>query len=379
MFELRDDYRSILLNDLPLLDVRAPVEFARGAFPVATNIPLLDDDEREQIGIRYQADGNAAAVALGERLIAGDVRRARMQRWIEFARRNPRGLLYCFRGGQRSEIVQRWLADAGVDYPRVAGGYKALRRFLIEQIDRLAGDAEAIVVGGRTGSGKTDLINRFEEAIDLEGLAHHRGSGFGRRATGQPTQIDFENELAIRWLKLEARGATRAMLEDESRCIGRCCLPEPVWEALRRAPIVLLEEPLTKRVRRIRGDYILGNLSELERIHPGRGFDHFREHLRSSLDRIQKRLGGTRHRELAAEMDAALAEQEKSGDAGRHDVWIERLLVEYYDPMYDYQIESKAARIVSRGDWSTVCGWLAERGHPIRAGERQLVQHGGYR
>ncbi len=366
MPELRDDYREILMQDLPLLDVRAPVEFARGAFPTAESIPLLDDAERERIGTEYTDSGSAAAVALGHELVPGAVRQARLERWVDFTRRHPEGCLYCFRGGQRSQIVQRWLAEAGVEYPRVAGGYKALRRFLIDELARLANRSEPIVVGGRTGTGKTELIGRFADAIDLEGLAHHRGSGFGRRALPQPTQIDFENRLAIGWLKLAAAGVDGPLMEDESRSIGRCHLPEAVWNAMRRAPIVVLEEPLANRVRRIRADYIGANLSELERLHPGTGFEHFREHLKASLDRIERRLGGVRHRELKALMEAALDRQEKSGDASGHDPWIERLLIEYYDPMYDYQLEHKAARVVARGDFDTIHAWLAER-RPVPA------------
>ncbi len=363
MPELRDDYREILMQDLPLLDVRAPVEFARGAFPTAESIPLLDDAERERIGTEYTDSGSAAAVALGHELVSGAVRQARLERWVDFTRRHPEGCLYCFRGGQRSQIVQQWLAAAGVEYPRVAGGYKALRRFLLQQLERLADTAEPIVVGGRTGTGKTELINDFDNAIDLEGLAHHRGSGFGRRATGQPAQIDFENAIAIAWLKLDARGVTHPIFEDESRGIGRCYLPEPLWAALGCSPVVLLEEPLADRVRRIRSDYIVGNLRDLERLHPGRGFDHFREHLLASLDRIEKRLGGVRHRRLKASMVAALDEQERSGESGGHDAWIERLLQEYYDPMYDYQIERKAARILARGDRDAIRAWLTTHGH----------------
>ena len=199
----RDDYREILIADLPLLDVRAPTEFAKGAFPSAENIALLDDGQREQVGICYQAAGNEAALALGRRLICGELKAARLELWSAFARAHPQGALYCFRGGQRSQIVQQWLAGAGIEYPRVVGGYKAMRQFLIERLTQFAESHHLTVVGGRTGTGKTDLINQFDCSIDLEGLAHHRGSGFGRRATAQPAQIDFENRLSIAWVKLD--------------------------------------------------------------------------------------------------------------------------------------------------------------------------------
>ncbi|UWN51475.1 tRNA 2-selenouridine synthase [Alcanivorax sp. ALC70] len=129
------DYRALFLNRAPLLDVRAPVEFAKGAFPGATNLPLLDDGERHKVGIRYKQAGQAAAIDLGNELVSGRVKRARLNAWRQWRADHPDGYLYCFRGGLRSRTTQAWLANEGIDVPLVVGGYKAMRRFLLESLD----------------------------------------------------------------------------------------------------------------------------------------------------------------------------------------------------------------------------------------------------
>ena len=131
-----DDYRSILLNDIPLLDVRAPVEFDQGAFPLAENFPLINDQEREEIGIRYKNLGQDEAIRLGHELVQGDSKSQRVTHWQNFFEQYPQGVLYCFRGGMRSKITQQWIYEqTGKIFPRVKGGYKAMRRFLIDELE----------------------------------------------------------------------------------------------------------------------------------------------------------------------------------------------------------------------------------------------------
>lgn len=357
-----DDYRDLLCDNRPLMDVRAPVEFTRGALPGAVNLPLLDDAEREAVGIEYKKRGNAAAVALGERLISGDHRQRRLAQWAEFARNHPRGALYCFRGGQRSAIVQQWLAESGVEYPRVSGGYKAMRQFLISSLERLCAEQDLVVVGGRAGSGKTRLLNqRIAPSLDLEGFAHHRGSAFGRRPGGQPPPPNFENRLVIRWLQLEAAGARAVATEDESRTIGRLAIPEPLWQRLNRAPIALVKVRLAKRVDQILGDYVIDHLAEFERSGVADPFQQFSNELLESLGRIQRRVGGLRYRALQSIMLEALELHRDEGDIDGHRHWIAPLLRDYYDPMYDYQLEKKRDRVILEGSPGAVVRYLDER------------------
>jgi tRNA 2-selenouridine synthase len=364
MHELIEDYRRLFLQDVPMLDIRAPVEFERGAFPNAVNRPLLSDSEREQVGIEYQSKGNEGALALGHDLITGAIKADRVSSWHAFADVHPEGCLYCFRGGQRSEIAQEWLYEDGVEYPRVKGGYKALRQFLINTLDRLGAHFQPLLIGGRTGVGKTELLLTLPQIIDLEGLANHRGSGFGRRVTPQPNQIDFENALAIALLKHEDQGHSALILEDESRSIGARKIPEHLWRTLEAAPVVVLEDDLESRICRTRLEYVDKQLEEFTEHYGEEGFERYSEHLLNGLDRISRRLGGARHSELRAHMQSALASQRETGSSTDHDIWIERLLVDYYDPMYDYQIQNKGDRIRFVGDRAAVAEFLEQHSQP---------------
>ncbi|WP_425436777.1 tRNA 2-selenouridine(34) synthase MnmH [Malikia granosa] len=357
---LTEDYRQIFLRGIPMMDLRAPVEFAQGAFPGAVNLPLMSDEERAKVGTCYKQQGQEAAIKLGHQLVSGSIRAQRMAAWAEFVRQHPDGVLYCFRGGLRSQTVQRWLHEAGIDYPRVIGGYKAMRTFLIETIEQAATECQLVVVGGMTGTGKTDVITRLDHAIDLEGLANHRGSAFGKRSTPQPTNIEFENRIAIDLLRKRDAGHQQFVLEDESRAIGSCSLP--LHAAMQTAPLVWLEDSFENRVERILRDYVVSQLDDHIALHgTEQGFERYAEQLLKSLAGITKRLGGERYQRLHAIMQEALAQQRDSGEVARHRDWIAGLLHEYYDPMYAFQRQSKGERIVFAGEQQAVVEFLRER------------------
>ena len=355
-------YEDLLLNRRPLLDLRAPVEFARGAMPDADSLPLMTDDERAQVGTRYKAEGQAAAIALGHALVSGEVRSARLQAWCDWVDAHPDGVLYCFRGGLRSQTVREWLAETGRDVPLVEGGYKALRRHLIDRLEACAQTLPPIVIGGRTGTAKTTLIERLPRSVDLEGLANHRGSAFGRRVGGQPTPIDFENALALRLMTLASEGDQAFAIEDESRNVGRLSVPPTLLERMGAAPIALVEMPVAFRVDVTLEAYVVGACNEhVAAYGQETGFKRFAEQLRDSLGRIRKRLGGQRHDEVSKQLEDALAQHGRDGDVDGHRVWIERLLVGYYDPMYDYQLQQKLDRVAFRGTLDAVGDWVSEQ------------------
>src|SRR5690606_25940385 len=191
------DYGAILAADTPLLDVRAPVEFAQGAMPSALNLPLMNDEERAAVGTCYKRHGPDAALKLGHQLVSGVTREQRIQAWRDACQRHPDGYLCCARGGQRSHITQQWLRETGIDYPLIPGGYKALRQAAIQATEQRV-QRPLILIGGCTGSGKTDLVRQHPDGIDLEGLARHRGSSFGRTLQAQLSQASFENALAVK-------------------------------------------------------------------------------------------------------------------------------------------------------------------------------------
>ncbi len=356
------DYRDIFLNDRPLMDVRAPVEFHKGAFPGVVNLPLMNDLERQKVGTCYKQHGQHAAIELGHRLVSGAVKAERIEAWAEFARAHPDGYLYCFRGGLRSQITRQWLkSEAGIDYPRIRGGYKALRNFLIDTLEQAVTQCDFVLLGGMTGTGKTELLVQLDNGLDLEGHANHRGSSFGKRATGQPSNIDFENRLAIDLLRKRDAGIGQFVLEDESRVVGSCALPLPLYQGMQQYPMVWLEDSFEDRVQRILRDYVVELSAEFSAVHGEQGFALFSERLLESLNNVQKRLGGERHRRMLLLMEDALAEQGRSGAVDLHRGWIEGLLREYYDPMYVFQREKKGARIEFAGERGAVIEYLRER------------------
>ena len=356
------DYRDIFLNDRPMMDARAPVEFAHGAFPGVVNLPLMNDIERQKIGTCYKQHGQQAAIELGHQLVSGAIKAERIQAWADFARAHPDGYLYCFRGGLRSQITQQWLRDeAGIDYPRVGGGYKAMRSFLLDTLEQAIGQCDFVLLGGMTGTGKTEVLVQLRNGVDLEGHANHRGSSFGKRATGQPSNIDFENRLAIDILKKRDAGIEQFVLEDESRVVGSCALPLPLYQGMQQYPMVWLEDSFEDRVERILRDYVVDLSAEFCAVHGEEGFALFSERLLESLNKVQKRLGGERHRRMLLLMEDALAEQARSGSVDLHRSWIEGLLREYYDPMYAFQREKKGGRIEFAGERGAVLEYLRER------------------
>jgi tRNA 2-selenouridine synthase len=357
------DYRAIFLHDVPMMDVRAPVEFAKGAFPGVVNLPLMNDAERQAVGTCYKQQGQQAAIELGHRLVSGDIKAERIAAWGRFAQAHPDGLLYCFRGGLRSQIVQQWLqSEAGICYPRVIGGYKALRSFLLESLQHDVEQSRFVVLGGLTGAGKTELLHQLPNSLDLEGHANHRGSGFGSRPTGQPVQIDFENTLAIDLLKKRARGHACFVLEDEGKHIGRCAVPLVLRQIMAKAPVVWVEVPFEARVARIERDYVVAQHADFVAVFgDAQGDAAFRAHLLGSLAKIAQRLGGERYQRLQGIMAAALATP-GVGDLALHREWIAALLSSYYDPMYAYQRHQKADRITFVGDAAEVLGYLRATG-----------------
>nr|UUT40394.1 tRNA 2-selenouridine synthase [Photobacterium sp.] len=356
-----EDFRQLFINDTPLMDMRAPIEFAQGAFPTSTNHPLMEDEERKAVGTCYKEHGQDAAITLGHQLVNSDIKAARLAQWKAFVEENPNGYLYCFRGGLRSRITQQWLKEADIDYPMVVGGYKALRRFLIDTIDAVA-QQPMTIVGGNTGSGKTIMVNELANGIDLEGAANHRGSSFGRYVTAQRTQIDFENVLAVEMLKKQAQGCTHFVFEDEGRAIGSASVPLSINAAMGNADVAIVDDPLDVRIDRLVDDYVVRMQRDyIAQYGEQQGWELFTEYLERGMFGIRKRLGMKRYDELLTAQQQAIANQISNGSLAEHDNWLRPLLIEYYDPMYTYQLSKKAERIVFRGNYQEVKNWLANK------------------
>lgn len=345
---------AALAQRTPMLDLRAPTEFAKGAPAGAINLPLLTDAERHRIGITYRQQGQAAAIKLGHKLVTGELKEQRINGWKRACEDHTQGLLYCWRGGLRSELVGNWLNEAGVQVKQVTGGFKALRSTALARIEEVEQQANWWVLGGRTGSGKTVLLQQLANAVDLEGAAQHRGSAFGAQIQPQPTPIAFEFRLASAWQEQQERQQANAsggthkptlVVEDESRAIGRLGLPTAWFQSMQSAPIALLEVPFAERVENIATEYARLPLAQ------GYNPEALHQHYANALLRIKRRLGGA----LWKDIDDALTASFASND---HRPWIAALLERYYDPMYDYQLEKKQARVKIQGDAQELIDFL---------------------
>ena len=343
-----DNFESFFISNTPLLDTRSSVEFAKGAFPNSQHSPLMTDGEREQVGACYQNQGKEEALLLGHKLVSGKIKEQRIDAWMAFIQNNPDGVLYCFRGGLRSQISQRWIFErSGISYPRIQGGYKAVRRYLIDELESLSKKLNFVVIGGQTGAGKTLLLNRLNNSVDLEGLANHRGSAFGNNVEPQPTQINFENALAVELIK--SKHHSFVTLEDEGNNIGTLHIPDTLKRNSQLAKLVILRASINERVELSLKTYVTDMYAKFCAFDEERGFEHFANYWRKSLGKIRKRLGGVRFQQLLIILEDALTRYHSAGGEALFMPIIETLLVDYYDPMYAYQINNKKDRIVFEG------------------------------
>lgn len=356
------DYRHLFLNDVPLMDVRAPIEFNKGAFPTSINKPILDDQQRELIGTRYKQQGQDAAIKLGWEIATPEIQQQRVSSWKQFTDTQPDGYLYCFRGGLRSRLTQQMLAEQGTQYPLVTGGYKALRRFLLDELDDSLETMKFVLLSGKTGSGKTRVLKHITPHIDLEGIAKHRGSTFGHTLEDQPAQISFENAVSVALLKLKDKGIRTLMLEDEGRLIGRVALTQPFQDKMKQAsPMVKLEATIEERVEIGIEDYVTDLLNRYQQTMTAEQACHaYRESLLKNLGRIQKRLGNERYQELHTLFSSAIDQLMANNSTQAFEAPIAKLLTEYYDPMYDYQFSKREGTLLFQGNAQEVIEWSNE-------------------
>lgn len=351
-------YQTIFLEDRPLLDVRAPCEYQKGAFAHSVNCPILDDRQREQVGLCYKENGQQQAIELGHQLITPKIKEQLVLQWTTFAASNPHGFLYCFRGGKRSQFAQSWLRDHGIEYPLVPGGYKQMRNYLLDQLELHANTLPLVLVSGKTGSGKTELLPKLPCHIDLEALANHRGSSFGAVLTPQPTTINFENNLSVELLKLASVHPTTIYLEDEGKLIGRLAVPQPLRERMLHLPCVLLEESIDTRICVSEKDYISGLLNRYCDQHGSdKGTTLFVDHHKKALQKISKRFGTEQVNQAEAAFDHGMHCYLKDRHTKGFYEYIKILLLHYYDPMYEYQFNSKNRKVLFKGTADDIIQW----------------------
>jgi tRNA 2-selenouridine synthase len=332
---------------LAIIDVRSPVELDRGSLPWAHALPLLSDAERHEVGLRYAEAGQEAAVALGWE-ITRPLLEDRIAAWRRVASRGPTAVV-CWRGGLRSALATRLIDSPSA--AAVAGGYRAVRRHLIDALPAAVTRSPLLVLTGLTGAGKTELLRRLGQStaalqlIDLEALARHRGSSFGATEEPQPPQASFENAIACQLLLHRARAV---MVEDESRYVGRRTLPPALHGAMQAATLVVLEADREERIARLFEAYVRAPALS-------HGVAATRASLEASVLRLRRRLGGGR---TSAILDALRKAEPEWLDPGAHRGWIGLLLEQYYDRLYERNRAALARPVMLRGDADELLGAL---------------------
>jgi len=314
----------LLRRERPVVDVRSPLEFAEGHIPGAVNIPILNNEERIAVGTDYKQKGQAEAIRTGFRLVGprlADI----VAETEKFANGRPL-LVHCWRGGMRSLNFCQFVAMAKIKAEPLSGGYKAYRQLAQETFKR---PLQLIALTGFTGSGKSEILRALqaqgEQVIDLEKMAHHKGSAFGGLLMPpQPTTEQFQNELLEEILALDP--ARPVWVEDESIAIGKIFLPTDFWTNLSQSAVVKMDVDKAVRIQRLVHEYGPADPEEFLQ----------------TMGKIVKKLGG-QHYNVAKE-------KLQQGDwAATIDI-----LLTYYDKAYLNCFDKKRSRIVGSLEWDGV-------------------------
>ncbi len=298
-----------------VIDVRSPIEFKKGHMPGAVNIPLFDDLERAEIGTLYKAKGKEDAVMRGLEIVS-----PKLTNFINEAKKNTQNkgvLVYCFRGGMRSNSFGWLLNTAGLETQILEGGYKAYRNHVLQKFEK---NYKILLLGGATGSGKTEILKCLKQDIpilDLEGLAHHKGSAFG--GIGQPAQLPqqlFENKFYNDLKEVDA--SKYVLIEDESMSIGYNKIPYSFWLQMKEAPIIKIMMPFDLRVNRLVNEYGKEDV----------------EKLKQSVRNISQQLGPNNSKDCLQWLDEG-----KLAD-------VAAMTLKYYDKAYEYNHTNKNKKIL---------------------------------
>ena len=306
-----------LSKTIPILDVRSESEFEMGHMQNAVNIPILSNEQRKIVGTLYKQNGREVAVYKGLELL-GPLMSVRLKKGVKLAT-NGKVLVHCWRGGMRSQFYAFLLHFYGLESILLEGGYKAFRGLVHQTFDQ---KLNIIVLGGKTGSGKTVVLKKLaelgEQVIDLEAIANHRGSSFGALGLNeQPSQEQFENALFTAISKLDA--TKTIWLEDENRTVGSRVIPEGFWNQMKASSKIFLIRDFEERLDQIMLDYSCFPVNDLI----------------ISMQRIGKRLG-PQHVKRAIE----LLENGEIREAFE-------IALAYYDKAYLFGLEkNKAAEII---------------------------------
>jgi tRNA 2-selenouridine synthase len=294
-----------------VIDARSPGEFALDHLPNAANWPSLSDDERRQVGTQYKQISAFEARKQGAAMVARNIA-AHLDRHMPGLPREWKPLVYCWRGGQRSGALALILSQIGFEVRVLQGGYRAFRQYVVSALDDAGAGLTFEVLCGKTGSGKSRLLQSLHlagaQVLDLEGLACHRGSVLGALPHApQPSQKRFETLL---WHALKQFDVSRPVfVESESRLVGQLRLPQRLLERLRSGRCWRVDMPDSARVALLSEDYA---------------------HLAANPPLLCERLSSLRELRGTATVDGWC----ELAHAGRIAELVEQLLHVHYDPIY---------------------------------------------
>lgn len=299
-----------------IIDVRSPAEFALDHIPGAINYPVLDNEERIQIGTLYKQVSPFAAKKLGAALVSRNIANHLEHSLIDLPR-EWRPLIYCWRGGERSGAFTHILNRIGWKAMQLEGGYQGFRRTVIDGLDQAAKDYSFQVICGMTGSGKTRVLHELKalgaQVLDLEGLAIHRGSVLGNEPNiEQPSQKGFETNLWGAFRSLDP--SKPVFVESESKKVGGLHVPDPLMEKIRNGKCIELRSSTSTRVSWLLREY---------------------HHFLTDTDNFKHKLSLLTSRYGKVQIE----KWNEAIDAGKFDGLVEELLVMHYDPSYQSSIE----------------------------------------
>jgi tRNA 2-selenouridine synthase len=294
-----------------LIDARSPGEFAVDHVPGAMNLPVLYDAERTEVGTIYAHESRFKARRVGAAYVARNVAR-HLETALADKPGSFRPLVYCWRGGMRSNAMATILAQVGWRTAVLAGGYRTYRREVTARLYEGAPDFRVVLLDGHTGAGKTEVLHRLAErevqVLDLEGLAEHRGSLLGRLpGRDQPSQKMFESRLLAAIERLDPRRPV--VVEAESSKVGERMIPPLLWQAMTAAPRITLAAPVAARARHLVQAY--------------RDLADDPEDLKANLARLPSRPGRRR-----------VDEWLKLVEQGAAEALAADLIEQHYDPAY---------------------------------------------
>lgn len=298
-----------------IIDVRSPGEFAEDHLPGAINCPVLNDEERKQVGTLYRQVDAFEAKKVGAAVVARNIAHHIETRFLELPR-SWKPLVYCWRGGNRSGAMAHVLAKIGWPAIQLTGGYKEYRRHVNESLVHLPARFRYQVICGTTGSGKTRLLHALHadgaQVLDLEQLAHHRGSVLGRHeGEAQPTQKAFESGI---WQTLRTFDPARTVfVESESKKIGNLRVPDALMDTIRESPCIALVLSQPDRAQLLIQDYA---------------------HLTADSKELNARLACL----IPLHGRETIAQWQNLGSTGQIETLVNLLLQKHYDPSYNASI-----------------------------------------